>query len=268
MTIRAEDAEHKIFAQNSAEEYVDMVIDRNYQEGDCVFLSSSEYPIYLNIQLDEVLGSSFVCLTDELCYHIPFGAAKWNRSPKAFEGARHYVLVKQASDDEKTRYRNLALNPNDQHMDVPCFPHASANTETRGEAVFAAQNAIDGILANHFHGEWPYSSWGINRQDDAQITVDFGQPITTDRIRLLTRADFPHDSWWTQVTVCFSDGSQFEWALTKTDRMQEKQFTPKTVTWVRVQNLIKAEDPSPFPALTQLEVYGTIGTTIRKREQQ
>lgn len=28
--------------------------------------------------------------------------------------------------------------------------------ETSGEAVFAAQNAVDGITANHCHGEWPY----------------------------------------------------------------------------------------------------------------
>lgn len=29
--------------------------------------------------------------------------------------------------------------------------------------VFTAKNAIDGMKANHYHGEWPYTSWGIAR---------------------------------------------------------------------------------------------------------
>ena len=49
---------------------------------------------------------------------------------------------------------------------------ASANVETRGESVFAARNAIDGVKANRSHGAWPFESWGINRQDDAQLTLE------------------------------------------------------------------------------------------------
>ena len=30
----------------------------------------------------------------------------------------------------------------------------------------------------------------------------------------------------------------------------------QNITWVRLGKLIKADDPSPFPALTQIEVYG------------
>ena len=29
------------------------------------------------------------------------------------------------------------------------------------------------------------------------------------------------------------------------------------ITWLKFGKLIKADDPSPFPALTQIEVYGT-----------
>jgi hypothetical protein len=28
------------------------------------------------------------------------------------------------------------------------------------------------------------------------------------------------------------------------------------ITWLKFGQLIKADDPSPFPALTQMEVYG------------
>ena len=48
----------------------------------------------------------------------------------------------------------------------------SANVETRGEAVFAARNAIDGIYENDAHGIWPYQSWGINRDPNAALTLD------------------------------------------------------------------------------------------------
>ena len=30
----------------------------------------------------------------------------------------------------------------------------------------------------------------------------------------------------------------------------------KGITWLTFGQLIKADDPSPFPALTQIEVYG------------
>ena len=43
--------------------------------------------------------------------------------------------------------------------------------ETGGEAVFAARNAIDGIYENSSHGEWPYQSWGINRDPNACLTL-------------------------------------------------------------------------------------------------
>ena len=31
----------------------------------------------------------------------------------------------------------------------------------------------------------------------------------------------------------------------------------KNIRWIKLGKLIKADDPSPFPALTQIEVYGT-----------
>ena len=60
-------------------------------------------------------------------------------------------------------YRNLALNVNDQSCSTTCYPHVSANVETRGEAVFAAVNGVDGVTANEGHWKWPFQSWGINR---------------------------------------------------------------------------------------------------------
>ena len=88
------------------------------------------------------------------------------------------------------------------------------------------------------------------------MRVDFGREVTTDRIEIYTRAYFPHDAWWTKATVRFSDDTTMICDLVKTDEGQEFTFPPKKVRWVQLEELIKADDPSPFPALSQLKVYG------------
>lgn len=121
--------------------------------------------------------------------------------------------MKKARAYEIGAYRNLALNVNDQHGNEVCYPRASANVETRGESVFAAMNAIDGVTENRSHGAWPYASWGINRQDDARIRLDFGRPVEVDTIVLYTRADFPHDNWWVDGKITFQTEAKcsFPW---------------------------------------------------------
>ena len=48
-----------------------------------------------------------------------------------------------------------------------------------------------------------------------------------------------------------------ELTFTKTGTAQEFTFEPKTIRKLEFSHLIKAETESPFPALTQIEVYGT-----------
>ena len=136
------------------------------------------------------------------------------------------------------------------------YPFASANVETRGEMVFAAKNAIDGVLANNNHGRWPYTSWGINRDPNAALKLEFGRKVVADEIVLYLRADFPHDAWWERATIHFSDGTDMELKFCKTHAAQRFAFPPKVIEWIAIDSLIKADDPSPFPALTQLEVWG------------
>lgn len=90
-----------------------------------------------------------------------------------------------------------------------CYPHVWANAETAGPVapLFAARNVIDSVLANEGHYPWPYQSWGIDQREDAELTVEFGRPVDMEELRLTTRADFPHDSWWVQAAVSFSDGT-------------------------------------------------------------
>lgn len=228
-----------------------------YEEGDRIVFQVPETGCFYVIRVDDTMDEAFVYMTrEQLVYDIPFEEKKASYNPKAFTGERHYLTLRRAHDYEISVYKNLAKNVLDQHGDHGCYPHACANVETRGESVFAARNAIDGVVANDSHGRWPYESWGINMQDDAELTLDFGRAVDFDRIVLYTRADFPHDNWWEQVTFTFSDGSVETVSLEKSTEPHVIPMKKSGITWLKFGQLIKADDPSPFPALTQIEVYG------------
>lgn len=250
------DADRRTVAVGKGENEVNLVFSQEYKEGDMILFEMSETGRYVWLQFDDALGKSLVYLTGMAFYQVPFGEKRINLSPKAFSGNRHLLSARVAKDFEVAAYRNLAINVYDQSGSRNVYPHSEANVETRGEAVFAAQNAIDGVTVIQCHGEWPYASWGINKQPDAQLKIDFGTKVTVDRIVLYTRADFPHDNWWRQVSFSFSDGSSFEWTLEKNENPHEIIFEEKQVTWLKMHDMQKSEEPSPFPALTQIEVYG------------
>ncbi|MGB8454233.1 MAG: carbohydrate-binding protein [Anaerocolumna sp.] len=256
LTLKIMDGKDQILGINQGGDETSFVYTREYKEGDRIIIESSERNIYLVVQIDDALGPAFVYVTGPIIYTVPFGEKKICYSPKTFYGSRHFITARLATREEINTYKNLAQNVIDQHGDTDCYPHATANVETRGESVFAARNAIDGVRENHSHGEWPYESWGINQQEDAKMKVDFGRSVEIDKIALYTRADFPHDNWWTKVTISFSDGTSMDWELDKSDRAHIITFEKKQVYWVKLNKLIKSEDPSPFPALSQIEVYG------------
>lgn len=267
-SLKVLDKDSNTVCVSSGEDFVDLVCTHTYEEGDRIVLETSEKNIHVKWQVDDALGAAFVYITDNVSYYVPFGEKRVSYSPKVFMGDRHYIYVEKAREDEVEAYRNLALNPADQHCDVPCFPHATANVETRNESVFAAKNAIDGVRANLSHGEWPYESWGINRQDDAAMKVDFGRKVRVDKVVLYTRSDFPHDNWWTQVNLTFSDGSSQDFSLEKSSRAHILIFPEKEISWLELGKLIKADDPSPFPALSQIEVYGRDILTHRNQNDR
>jgi hypothetical protein len=123
--------------------------------------------------------------------------------------------------------------------------------------VFAARNAIDGNLTSGGHGPWPYESWGINRRDDAELRINFGCKVNINRLVFTLRADFPHDNWWKRARIVFSDGLELIPVFRKSGQPQEFPVPPRTVEWLVMRDMQKDEtDPSPFPALVQIEVYG------------
>ena len=57
-------------------------------------------------------------------------------------------------------------------------------------------------------------------------------------------------------TVTFSDGSCLDIPLVKSRKPQSITFQPRRVRSLVLSQLIQAEGPSPFPALTQIEAWG------------
>lgn len=260
MTLKVLDAQGKVRAESTGKNAVSLVYANEYCEGDTITLTSDAPCGYYVIQLEDTLAPALVYKTQQaLVYRIPFGEERVVFSPKAFTGALHLLCARIATEQEIAARQNLAFNPFDRHGENGFYPHSSANVETRGEAVFAAYNAIDGIYENASHGVWPYQSWGINRDPNAAWKLEFGRPVTLDELRITLRADFPHDSWWTQATVDFSDGSSEVLSLQKSAAPQSFAIAPRTVTSLLLHSLIKADDESPFPALTQFEAWGVNG---------
>lgn len=258
LELKVLDAEGRILRETPAAEAVSLVYAAAYQPGDRIVLEVSTPDSFVVVQFEDTMPGALVYVKNRMAgFTIPFGEQAITYSPKSFTGKLHVVRARTAMPDEIAARRNLAFNPYDAHGDTGFYPHASANVETRGEAVFAARNAIDGIYDNHSHGEWPYQSWGINRDPNAALTLEFGRCVRVDELRLTLRADFPHDAWWEQATVEFDDGSREVLKLAKSDAPQRFAITPRVVKKMKLFELKKADDPSPFPALTQLEAWGT-----------
>lgn len=257
LKLAVQNAAGETLSTASGSDEATLFYEPEYCEGDILCVESDTPCAFVILNLDDALPPAFVYLRDGRCaYPIPFGEKRVACSPRAFTGGRHYMSVRAARPEEIGARKNLAFNPYATHEPGGPFPFASANVETRGESVFAAKNAIDGVKASHNHGAWPFSSWGINRDPQAALRIDFGRTVAIDEAVLYLRADFPHDAWWERATLHFSDGSRELLALTKTPAGQRFSFPERKTEYIVLDELIKADDPSPFPALTQIELYG------------
>jgi len=154
-------------------------------------------------------------------------------------------------------YRNVALNPADTTNREPVsFPHATSNSEYN-QHEFAARCAIDGSRRNddvHRSG-----SWGPQKETNIWWRLDFGRPVEIDKVTLFLRAGWkpenaPHDSYWQEATVEFSDGSTEELELKRIAAGQEFSFAKRTVSWLVLKNLKPAEDK--WCALCEFEAWG------------
>lgn len=173
-----------------------------------------------------------------------------------FNGDKHYFSIEPVFEEKKIKeVRNVVLNPLSQKDPNGSYPYASANIETRGESTFFACNAIDGYTATAGHGPFPYQSWGINRDPNAEFYLDFGKEVVINQITLYLRADYPHDSYWESVTITF-DNDEVTLNTNNSNEGQAFFIDPVQTRTLKLHKLIKHEDESPFPALIEIEAYG------------
>lgn len=246
----------EVLLGNTAEDEVTLAYRGLYNPGDKIVLTSKKKDIFISLRLEDSIESSLIYLKGyQTEFEIPFGKDRKPYGIKAFTEERHWSYARVARKHEIKAYRNLARNTFDTKENKSVFPHTTTNIIAE-DSVFFARNTIDGIFETSNHGSWPHSSWGINKQKDAWLKIDFGRNVTVDTVDLYLRTDFPHDNWWKEADLAFSDGSREHIYMQKTGKRQCFEIDSRNVTWVKLENLIMSDEPSEFPALSQIEVYG------------
>ena len=231
-----------------------------YEEGDKfrVELCDGEF---VKIRLDDTLAESIVYVPDGIFeYAIPFGKErKAGYHPDAFGGEDHRIRVSEPTEAEIYSERLISLNSHDRHNVPKYFPHAVANFVTREDPSFFERNAIDGVIDNSSHGVFPYHSWGGGLREDLEFEVKFGTEVLVSGVTLFLRADFPHDTYWKELELEFSDGTRVPARLEGVAEGQRVEFEPKATEFVRLTGFRQQRvegDKLSFAALTQIEIYG------------
>ena len=216
---------------------------------------------FVKLKLDPTLAESIVYVPDGTFeFAVPFDRERQAcYAPGAFDGDDHRIVVSEPTDAEIYDDRLISLNSHDRHNVPKYYPHAVANFVTREDPCFFERNAIDGVIDNSNHGFFPYHSWGGGLREDLEYELHFGTDVEVSSVVLFLRADFPHDTYWKECDVEFSDGTKVHANLIGTADGQKVDFEPKTTEMVKLTGFKqqRLEDGSlSFAALTQIEVYG------------
>lgn len=253
----------KIIDANGTEKFsakdttIDVVYEGEYNEGDKIVISKTDTE-YLSVKLDDTLAESLIFVPiSTFEFPIPFGELKKGYDDKAFMGNCHRIKIYEPEDEVKYGLRKISLNSHDLRGQKKYFPHAYANLVTREAVCFYERNAIDGIIQNHDHGDYPYHSWAGGAREDLEYFLDFGTQVEIEKIVFFLRADFPHDTYWKSLDVEFDDKTRITADFIKTGEGQELILPEKKLTRkIHLTNFKQAELPFSWAALSQIEVYG------------
>ena len=234
---------------------INHIYDSKYCDGDIAEVTSDA--LFLKMSFDESQQESIVYLPEhEFIYPFPTGNRLLAYDRVSWERNSHRILISEA-EEEGYSERNLALNSVDYVDNKYAYPHAKASLVTRNEPVFEARNAIDGVIDNSCHGEYPYHSWSAGANLDMDFTLDFGCNVSVNEIIFHLRADFPHDSYWNSLTVVFDDGRTVMAEFKKTAEGQKITFSePQITKCIKLCKFTQPDNPPTFAALSQIEVVG------------
>ncbi len=256
MEMIVKDGAGKVLARAEHPDEVLIALDHQWDEGDRVEVTAPPHS-HLWLRMGTAIPEGEVyCPDGRVTWRVPAGEHRLAYAPLAFAASRNILSARIMADAELRVLRDVARNPLDLRGDTDFYPHCTANVETRNESVFAARNVIDGLRYNTFHGEWPFESWGIGAREDAWCRLDFGREVAVERMALTLRADFPHDAYWVSGHVVDSTGRDIPFDLTKTRERQWIDLGGRRVRWLRLERMVKSDDPSAFPSLRSWEVWG------------
>ena len=217
---------------------------------------------FVKLSLDETLAESIVYVPDGTFeFTVPFDYERRAcYGPVAFSGDSHRIRCSEPTEAEIYSERKISLNSHDRHNVPKYFPHAVANFVTREDPCFFERNAIDGVTDNLSHGPYPYHSWGGGLREDLEFEVHFGMDVEVSEVALYLRAGFPHDTYWREMDIEFSDKTRKHINLEGVAAAQSfKLDEPKVTEYVKLTGFKqqRLEDGSlSFAALTEIEVYG------------
>ena len=216
---------------------------------------------FVKLRLDETLAESIIYVPDGTFeFEIPFGDVRvGGYHPTAFSGDSHRIICAEPTEAEIYAEREISLNSHDRHNIAKYYPHAVANFVTRESPNFFERNAIDGVTDNVGHGKYPYHSWGGGLREDLEYTVCFGTMTEVSSVTLFLRADFPHDTYWKEADLEFSDGTKVHTELQGIKEGQTFEFAPRLTEYVKLTGFKqqRLEDGSlSFAALSQIQING------------
>ena len=233
---------------------INAVFGEEYKPGDTLFISAPGCE-FLKVRLDKTMAESIIyCPSGSFSFEIPGEGEAVGYAPGAFCGKEHNICVSEAAEDEAYGHRKISLNSADRREQKRYFPHAWANLVTRDEPCFFERNAI---CRNDCHGDYPYHSWAAGAREDIEYYIDFGAEVEVSEIVFFLRADFPHDTYWKSVDICFSDKTSVTANFEKTAEGQKTTLeTPKRTRIIHLTNFKQAEYPLSWAALSQIEIFG------------
>lgn len=236
---------------------IDTVYTGEYKQGDEIVISKRDIS-FLSIKLDDTLKDSIIFTeSGNIRFPVPFGELRRGYDKSAFTGNRHRIIVYEPKESEIYALRNIALNSHDLRGQKRFFPHAYANLVTRDDPCFFERNAIDGVIQNTGHGDYPYHSWAGGAREDLEYYIDFGTEVQIEKLIFYLRADFPHDTYWKSLQIEFDDKSREKVKFSKTDEGQEYILpVRKTSRKIHFTDFKQAEFPFSWAALAGVEVYG------------
>ncbi len=241
-------------------EQIDEHFHGEFEEGDRVRIDLDGEE-FLKVRLDPTMEEALIYVPDGTFeFAIPFGYERRAcYAPGAFAGEDHRMTCSVPDEPEIYADRLISQNSHDRHNIPKYFPHAVANFVTREDPCFFERNAIDGVRENTSHGPYPYHSWGGGLREDLEYEVHFGCEVEVRSVTLFLRADFPHDTFWKEADLIFSDGTTVHTDLRGTAEGQTVEFPPIRTEFVKLAGFRqqRLEDGSlSFAALSQIEIQG------------